>query len=352
MKTAVMYGAGNVGRGFIGQLLYKSNYHTVFVDIDQAIIGEINRCHEYPLKIVSNDVVDETVIGNVSGILGTDSSAVADAIADCDIMCTAVGVNVLPHIVQNLAVGIQKRSATGKELNIIICENKIDADIYLKGMVKEKLEAKYHSYLEEKVGFVEASVGRMVPVMTEEMKEGNILKVWAEPFCTLPVSKDAFKGEIPEIEGMKAEPKFEYYIQSKLFLHNMGHCLTAYLGRLNGYTYIYEAIENDNIRKIVSGAMDSAAEALSLEHGKPLGEVKDYAADLLKRFGNRYLRDTVERVGRDIKRKLGENDRLIGAARLCKKHGIDNVYIKIGIASALLFGEEYDAALINLNADV
>jgi mannitol-1-phosphate 5-dehydrogenase len=347
MKTAVMYGAGNVGRGFIGQLLYKSGYHTIFIDVNQTVIDAINSREEYPLKIVSNDFVQETIIAHVSGILGTDSTA-ADAIAHCDILYTAVGVNVLPYIVPNIAKGIQKRSASGKELNIIICENKIDADRYMKSMIKEKLDAEYHSYLEEKVGFVEASVGRMVPVMTEEMKEGNILKVWAEPFCTLPVSKDAFKGKIPEIEGMKAESKFEYYIQSKLFLHNMGHCLTAYLGRLNGYTYIYEAIENENIRQIVSRAMDSAAEALSREHGKPLSEVKDYAADLLARFGNRFLRDTVERVGRDVKRKLGENDRLIGAARLCRKHGIDNTYMKIGIASALLFGEDYDTAQINL----
>jgi len=348
MKTAVMYGAGNVGRGFIGQLLYNSGYHTVFIDANRALIDEINRRGEYPLKIVSNDFVQETIIANVSGILNTDSNAVADAIAHCDILYTAVGVNVLPFIVQNLAEGIQQRSVSGKELNIIICENKIDADRYMKNMIKEKLGAEYQFYLEEKVGFVEASVGRMVPVMTEEMREGDILKVWAEPFCTLPVSKDAFKGEIPEIKGLKAEPKFEYYIQSKLFLHNMGHCLTAYLGRLNGYTYIYEAIENENIRQIVSGAMNSVAEALSREHGKPLCEVKDYAADLLTRFGNRFLRDTVERVGRDVKRKLGENDRLIGAARLCRKHGIDNTYMKLGIASALLFGEAYDVAQINL----
>jgi mannitol-1-phosphate 5-dehydrogenase len=348
MKTAVMYGAGNIGRGFLGQLFYNSGYHTVFIDIDKTVIDELNRCKEYPLKIVSNDFVEETVIGNVSGILGTDSKAVIDAIAECDIMCTAVGVNVLPHITQNIADGIRKRSETGNELNIIICENKIDADIYMKGMVKEKLDSPYYVYLEEKVGFVEASVGRMVPVMTEEMKEGNILKVWVEPFCTLPVSKDAFKGKIPEIKGVKAEPRFEYYIQSKLFLHNMGHCLTAYLGRLNGLTYIYEAIENANIRQIVTGAMNSSAEALSLEHGKPLDEVKAYAADLINRFGNRHLKDTVERVGRDLKRKLGENDRLVGAARLCRKHGIDNTYMKIGIASALLFGEEYDAAQINL----
>ena len=343
-----MYGAGNVGRGFIGQLLYTSGYHTVFVDINRTIIDELNSRHEYPLKIVSNDLVHETIIANVSGILSTDSGSVADAVARDGILFTAVGVNVLPQITQNIADGIRIRSATGKELNIIICENRIGADIYLKGMIKEKLDTQYHTYLEEKVGFVEASVGRMVPVMTEEMKEGNILRIWAEPFCTLPVSKDSFKGEIPEIEGMKAEPTFEYYIQSKLFLHNMGHSLTAYLGRLCGCIYINEAIEHEHIRRIVSGAMDSAAEALSLEHGKPLGEVKAYASDLLRRFGNRYLRDTVERVGRDLKRKLGDNDRLIGAARLCRKHDIDNTYIKVGIASALLFGEEFDVRQINL----
>ena len=128
----------------------------------------------------------------------------------------------------------------------------------------------------------------------------------------------------------------------------MGHCLTAYLGKLNGYKYICEAIENENIRFIVKNAMYASAEALSIEHNRRYTDVKRYADDLIHRFGNRHLGDTVLRVGMDIKRKLAENDRLMGAIRLCEKHGIDATYIKIGVAAALLFGEEYSADNIKL----
>jgi mannitol-1-phosphate 5-dehydrogenase len=348
MKKAVMYGAGNIGRGFIGQLLYESGYSTTFIDINEKVINALNKDGKYPVKIVSNEFTKELFIENVCGVQGTNTDEVAGAISECDIMFTAVGVNVLPLIASNIANGIAKRAGSQRELNIIICENKVNADLYLKNMVIENIEPEYHNFVNEKVGFIEASVGRMVPVVTESMREGNILKVWVEPFCKLPVDKDAFKGEIPEISGMILEGNFEYHIQSKLYLHNMGHSMTAYLGKLNGYKYIFEAIENENIRYMVKNAMYSSAEALSLEHNKRYTDVKRYADDLIHRFGNRHLGDTVARVGKDINRKLGENDRFMGAIRLCEKHGIDSIYIKIAVASALLFGEKYGAENIKL----
>ena len=178
MKKAVMYGAGNIGKGFMGQLFFQNGYNTVFIDINPDVIDALNRDKAYPIKIVSNKDRHEMIIKDVSGIHGMDTNAVAEEIARCDIMCTAVGVNVLPKIVPNLANGIKLRSQTGRPLNIIICENKIDANLYLKQMIKEYLPQEYHSFIEDKVGFIEASVGRMVPVVTDEMKEGNLLRVW------------------------------------------------------------------------------------------------------------------------------------------------------------------------------
>jgi mannitol-1-phosphate 5-dehydrogenase len=334
---AVMYGAGNIGRGFIGMLFSQSGYETVFIDINKETIELLNEKHEYPVKVVSNDTQNETIIKNVRAVDGNDINAVADEIATCDIMCSAVGVNVLPYIARNLAEGIRRRSKSNRELNIIICENLINADKYLKSLIKEQTEEKYYDYLENNVGFIEASVGRMVPVMTEEMKEGNPLKVWVEPFCMLPVDKDAFKGTIPTIKNMEPSSPFEYHIQSKLFLHNMGHSLTAYLGSLKGYEFIWQAIEDIEIREICQKAMEASALALSKEHNKSYEQVKAYAYDLISRFGNKYLGDTTARVGKDTKRKLSANDRIAGASKLCKKHNIDNSNILYGIAAGLLF---------------
>lgn len=334
---AVMYGAGNIGRGFIGMLFSQSGYETVFVDINEEMVNLLNTKNEYPVKVVSNEEQYEVTVKNVRAVNGMDTNAVANEIAECDIMCSAVGVNVLPYIAQNIADGIKERSKTKRELNIIICENLINADKYLKGLIKEKLDKQYYDYLENYVGFVEASVGRMVPIMTDEMKEGNPLKVWVEPFCTLPVDKHAFKGEIPQIKGMEPSAPFEYHIQSKLFLHNMGHCLCAYLGANSGYEYIWQAIEDEKIKNICQEAMYASVMALSKEHNKDYAMVKAYADNLIHRFANRYLGDTTARVGRDTKRKLSANDRLAGASRLCRKYDIDNTFILYGIAFALLF---------------
>lgn len=317
---AVVYGGGNIGRGFLGQLLFQSGFETVFVDVNRAMIDKINADGSYPIKIVSNEKQEEIIISNVRAVHSDDA---VDEIATANIIFTSAGVRILPYVAPVLRAGIEKRS---KGVDIIICENLIGADKYLKDLV---------GLDRDDIGYVEASVGRMVPVMTDEMREGNINKVWVEPFCTLPVDKAAFRNPIPDIKGMVPSEPFEYYIQSKLFLHNMGHAIAAYLGMNKGYTYIWQAMNDYEIYNTVKEAMHASAKALAMEHGKDSKEVLDYANDLMFRFRNKYLGDTTERVGRDPERKLAVNDRLLGAIKLCKKHNQPIDAIKKGVMAAL-----------------
>ncbi len=343
MKKAVMYGAGNIGRGFITQLFSKSGYETALIDVNDAVINQLNAEKCYPIKIVSEAERCEEIITNVYGVDGKSIDAVADEIAAADVMATAVGVNILPRIAGNIAEGVRRRfKKTDAPLNIIICENLIDADKYLASLIKEKLTDDEIALFDERIGLVEASIGRMVPIMSEEMQEGNILKVWVEPFCQLPVDKNGFKGEIPYLENMIPFTPFEYFIQKKLFLHNMGHATTAYFGTLAGKTYINEAMAVPEIYEKVKGAMYESTAALAAEHGVPYEEVKEATEDLLFRFQNSYLHDTCARVGRDVLRKLANNDRLIGAALLCRKHGLPNENILRGAAAATLFPADRD----------
>lgn len=339
---AVMYGAGNIGRGFIGQLLSLSGYDVSFVDVNETVISALNEKGEYPVDILYGDRREEQIVKNVCGVDGKDTDAVAEAIAGADVMATAVGVNVLKFIAAPIAAGIKKRWESGdkKPLNIIICENLIGADMYLKGLISESLNDDEKKILDEKVGFVEASIGRMVPVQTPEMQNGNPLRVCVERYNKLPLDSAAVKGDRPEIKNAVWFTPFQYYIERKLFIHNMGHAMTAYLGRLLGYEYIWQAIENPYIELLVSKAMTQSALALSARHGVKPTEVYDHVLDLLQRFRNRQLGDTVQRVGNDLKRKLAKNDRLVGALNMCKEQDVSCDYIKIGIAAALSFGQE------------
>ena len=237
MKTAVMYGAGNIGRGFLGQLLSESGYEVVFVDVDDALVARLDSDRAYPVRLVSNAGTREVVVRNVRAVHGRDLERVATEIARAELMATAVGVNVLPRIAAPIAQGLRRRWESGNTapLDILICENRLDADHYLRELVREALGKQERDWLDERVGFVEVSIGRMVPVMTPAMQEGNPLRIWVEEYAELPVDRDGFRGPIPAIRNLVPFSPFSLYIHRKLFIHNLGHALTAYLGQPRGY---------------------------------------------------------------------------------------------------------------------
>ena len=333
---AVMYGGGNIGRGFIGMLFSMSGYEVTFIDVAQPVIDGLNRDGRYPVRIVSNEGHEDIEVEHVRAVNGNDREAAAEAIAEADVMATAVGVNVLKFIVPNLAEGIRRRRARqGGPLNIIICENLVDANKVLEKLLKAELTKEEAAWLDENIGLVEASIGRMVPVQTEEMKAGNPLRVCVERYGFLPVDKAAFRGEIPEIKNMVPYEPFDYYIRRKLYVHNMGHAVCAYLGLYTHREYIYEAIEDSCIQNIVQNAMLESALALSKAYQMPVELLVRHFQDLLSRFKNQALKDTCARVGGDPKRKLSHTDRLIGSSLLCLEHGVQPVFISVGTAGAV-----------------
>ena len=333
---AVMYGGGNIGRGFIGMLLSQAGYEVTFVDVVDAVVDTLNREHQYPVRILSSEGHKDVAVTNVCAVNGNDQEKVADAIANADIMATAVGARILKFIVPNIVAGLRKRWAMGKApLNIIICENLMDANKVLEGMLKEQLTEEEKALFDETVGLVEASIGRMVPVQTEEMKDGDPMRVCVESYGFLPVDKAAFKGEIPQIAGMVPFDPFDFYIKRKLYIHNMGHATCAYLGDLLGLEYIYQAIDVPDVRLIVENAMLESAVALSEKYGVPLNGIVCHIEDLLYRFTNKALQDTCARVGGDPARKLSPEDRLIGSSSLILGCGGLPAYIAVGAAAGL-----------------
>ena len=333
---AVMYGGGNIGRGFIGALLSQSGYSVTFLDVAEPVVCALQENKTYPVRYVTTEGSEDVWVQNVTAVNGNDSDAVAEVIANCDIMATAVGVRVLKFIVPNLVAGLRRRWAAGAApRNIIIGENLMNANHVLEGMLKDLLTEEECALFDKTVGLVEASIGRMVPVQTEEMKDGDPLRVCVERYGFLPVDKDAFKGEIPEIKNMVPYTPFDFYLKRKLYIHNMGHATCAYLGDLLGLTYIYEAIDVPDIYIIAKNAMLESAQALARQYNAPIEPLMDHINDLLHRFTNAALGDTCQRVGGDPARKLSPEDRLIGAGKLALSLGITPSYIAVGAAAGL-----------------
>jgi mannitol-1-phosphate 5-dehydrogenase len=329
---AIIYGAGNIGRGFMGQIFAQSGYELTFIDVADTVIETLNRHKRYPIRILAENRSEDIWIDGVRAINGRNEEEAAEAIAKADIMATSVGVRALPLITPVIAAGLKKRFAQyRKPLNIIICENLIDAHKVLGGFLKEHLNDE--EYFEEYIGLVEASIGRMVPLQTEEMQDGNPLRICVEAYGFLPVDKAGFKGEIPHIKGMLPFDNFDFYIQRKLFIHNMGHGICAYFGLIGGFNFIYETVNHTGILFIAQNAMLESALALSAKYQMPLADLHYHIRDLLLRFSNKSLGDTCARVAADTPRKLGNKDRFIGALHNCAGKG--SAFITAGISAAL-----------------
>ncbi len=350
-RRAVQFGAGNIGRGFLGQLYWESGYHTTFVDVVDEVVTGLQTRGQYPLRIVSDTTRDLTIT-NVTAIHSKDTEAVARAITEADIAATAVGVPVIPKLAPTLAAGIARRFSddNAPPLNFIVCENLIGAGSFLREKVREHLEPRFHRALDEKVGFVEASIGRMVPIMTEKEKAEDPLLVCVEPYCELPVDIEGFKGPIPPLAHMQAKPNFKAYVERKLFVHNASHAATAYLGYFRGHEYLWQAMEDPTVRREVEGLLAETEAGLAAKHGLDRAELKAHGEDLLRRFHNKALGDQVFRVGKDPIRKLGVNDRLVGAGLMCLENGVEPAHVAFVTAAGIHYDHPDDPAAQQIQA--
>lgn len=338
MAKAVQFGAGNIGRGFTGQLFSEAGFEVVFVDVVPEVVALLNERRGYRIRIACDQPYTIEING-VRAVDGRDIASVAFEIASADVICTAVGVKALPHIAPGLAAGIRERAdrKISDSINIVICENLQNMSGYLRGEVKKALPPEYHGYLDEKVGFVESVVGRMVPVMTEEQKKEDPLLVVVEPYKHLPIARDMIKGSFPEIPGIELAANFQSYVDRKLYTHNCGHAAAAYFGYLKGYEFIYESMNDPQIEAAVRSVLAETGEALIRKHGFSREAHQEHVEDLLRRFANMALGDQVARVGGDPARKLGPDDRLVGAARLAEDYGVCPTNVCKAIAAALYF---------------
>ncbi len=343
---ALHFGAGNIGRGFIGKLLAESKAEVTFADANTQLVDLLNQAKEYQVRVVG-DAQHTDVISNIAAVSAM-SDDVVQQIAQSDMITTAVGPQVLPKIAATIARGLQIRFDTGtaRPLNIIACENMVRGTTQLKQAVLAELPAQYHAQLEQYVGFVDSAVDRIVPPAAAN--ETDPLAVTVESFSEWIVDKNQFKGDIPASQGMELTDNLLAYVERKLFTLNTGHIVTAYLGKLAGHATIREAIGDEAIKAAVRKAMQQSGEVLVNRYGFDRQLHHAYIEKILTRFANPYLVDEIDRVGRQPLRKLGAEDRLTKPLLGTLEYGLPNDALLKGIAAALHYQNADDPQAVEL----
>src|SRR5579871_2421700 len=320
--TAVLFGAGNIGRGFLAQLFSESGLEVVFVEVADAIVAALNARREYPIHIVGPGA--ETIrIRNVRAVPGRERELVAAEIARAEILGTAVGANALPYVAPTLAAGLSARyHDSGQPVDILLCENLHDAAGLFRAQVAGHLPGAEREAILARTGFVQAVVSRMVPLQTEAERNADPLAIRVEAYKRLPVDAKAFVRPPLPMVGLEPVADFAAYEARKLYTHNCAHAVLGYLGYAAGHTYGYQALRDPRIYALLKAVLEETGQALIRKYAFDPEEHAAHVADLLVRFDNESLGDTCRRLARDPVRKLAPEDRLVGAARLCESQGI------------------------------
>jgi mannitol-1-phosphate 5-dehydrogenase len=347
---AVHFGAGNIGRGFVGELLHESGYEVVFADVSDVLIDALDAAESYRVTEIGEGGTT-TVVTDFRAINSrTEEERLVDEISTADIVTTAVGPRILPFVAPVIARGIERRIETGQDaisgsrIAVFACENAINATSLLEAEVRASLPEADADRLDAVAAFANTAIDRIVPAQAPDAG----LDVVLEPFYEWVIDRTPFDGEPPEIVGVHWVDDLAPFIERKLFTVNTGHATAAYHGFARGVHSITDAIVEPAVRAEVEAAIGETRALLVAKFGLDDADQAAYGQKILKRLSNPELPDTVERVGRGPLRKLSRNERFIGPAAQLAERGLPRDALLRGVSAALDFDVPEDLESVEL----
>jgi mannitol-1-phosphate 5-dehydrogenase len=336
--TAVHFGAGNIGRGFVAPFLRQSGYEVVFADVSEELIGALQTQPSYRVHEVGEGGRDLVIDGYRAIDSREHPDDVAAEIAAADVVTTAVGARILQFVAPLIVAGLAQRPADAKPLVVIACENAIGGTDILAAAVSELGGAM------ERAIWANCAIDRIVP----EQRGG--LDVTLEAFWEWAVDRTPFGGEEPELAGVHWVDDLEPYIERKLFTVNTSHASTAYLGYARGIETIAQALAVPEIAAEVRAVLAETSALLVAKHGFTAEQQAEYVETTLTRITNPELPDTCVRVGRAPLRKLGRHERFIDPAAQLAERGEACWNLLTAVGAALRFDPDDDPEAVELQA--
>ena len=307
---AVHFGAGNIGRGFVGLILHNAGYEVVFADVDAGVIDALAAAPSYQVHEVGANAATRAVNNYRALNSRSNELAVIDEIATAEVVTTAVGANILRFVAPVIAAGIETRPAGMPPLTVMACENALGATDLLEREVSQVLGDRPNGWLADRAIFANTAVDRIVP----QVAGAGGLDVTVEDFFEWAIESPPFGDNVPSIPGAHFVADLAPYIERKLFTVNTGHATVAYHGFVHGAQSLAQAVALPEVLAQVRAVLDETSELLVGKYGFDSAEHAEYVARTLVRFANPQLPDTPARVGRQPLRKLGRNERFVSPA--------------------------------------
>src|SRR6478735_9505236 len=258
---AVHFGAGNIGRGFVGLLLHEGGYELVFSDVAAPLVDAINAVSEYTVHEVGEGGRNRVVTGFRAINSATHPDQVVEEISTANVVTTAVGPTILKFVAPHIVAGLALRDPSAPPLQVMACENAINATDLLRDEIRA-LSGDAWEAIQGRAVFANTAVDRIVPAQPE----GSGVDVTVEPFYEWAIERPPFGDDPPSIPGAHFVDDLEPYIERKLFTVNTGHATTAYFGALAGVEKISDALAEPTIAAQVEAVLEETSALLVAKH--------------------------------------------------------------------------------------
>lgn len=370
-RTFVGFGFGAIQAGLFLYEAFRSGHFDKLVvaeimpDIVNAVNGNGGR---YMVNVATASGIEQHEVSGVVLYNPKDPQgreALVNAIAEASEIATALpsvgafGTGKAGDVVDVLSAGLKlKMKQNGPPAVIYTAENHNHAAEILHerlcGVMPEK-----HSNLWQILNTV---IGKMSGVVADsaQIREQGLAPIVSdfskaflvEVFNRILITRITIPGFVRGIAVFEEKENLLPFEEAKLYGHNATHALIGYMLRERGRTWMADARQEPDLLSTARAAfLEESGGGLCRKFAglDPLFSKTGYTAyadDLLERMMNPYLRDSVERVTRDPRRKLGWDDRLIGTMRMVMSQSITPVRYAEAAASAfrMLCAQEHSTA--------
>ncbi|MBE5760432.1 MAG: hypothetical protein E7334_00340 [Clostridiales bacterium] len=344
-RTAIIIGAGRIGRGFVAEIFNDAGYHITFVDIDRKLVDDLNEHKKYNIIKCNRESTHRVSIQDFDALHTSQEGEISELLSRPDaIVGVAVHAHSIPEVAQTLALGIARRAMEFPDspLDIIMCVNTVNPAKQMRTSLEYVLGGSALDFLEEKVGLIDTVVPRMATDPPQEMLKYEPLATMNNGFPYMVADETAFKSVIPQSSILQMTRQIHAVEVRKIYTANMCHATLAYLGAARNYYYSVDAIRDPEIKKVIDGVIEESSFGLCNEFGFDEKEMKEWCFSVVDMLDNPMLKDTLERLGSDTARKLAVGDRLVGPAMLCLKAGRYPENLVNAIAHGYLFNLSED----------
>ena len=324
-------------------LSHLGGYRIILVDRDHELVENLKKKGKFDIHVLGNENADCTI--RPEQVYQLEDTGWYEQMPSAGILfCSVFGSN-LGALAKELAAGLGRRYMANpeQELNLITCENFTDAALILETEVLQYLEDEEKTWLHQKIGFSESMVLRTC-LGPGEHQDALALRV--QDYFELPCDREAMKGKIPDIYGLKPLENFKNQLRRKIFTYNCINAVITYLGARKEYTYLFEAGRDPDIVVMARQAAVESSNAQIAAYGFDREVQYEWVEAALIKFADIHIPDPISRNGADPARKLGREDRLIGPALLATKHHIRPVGLMNGIFAAFEFRDEQSGTRI------